>query len=1104
MLFTLFKKLDYSSFSPALLEAEASFAVSPSLCALSCRRAMELAVKFIYSIENLPAPYSDDLNALISSPDFKALLPNGFMPRIDYIRRLGNQAAHTGKGIARADAVLAMRHLFEFADWIDYSYSTDYREKRFDEALLPQPDGAKARELEDKLRGAAESLEQMRRANAALQQSLEQARAQRERPAYVAEDISEYETRRRYIDLDLKEAGWTFGDNCLTEVPVRGMPFGTGEGFADYVLYGANGKPLAVVEAKRTSKDARVGQQQAKLYADCLEAMSGQRPVIFYTNGFETWLWDDTAYPPRRVYGFYSPEDLKWLLDRRRERLSLKTLDIKPEITNRYYQKEAIRAVCDTLMKKQRRALLVMATGTGKTRTVISLVDILARYGWVKNVLFLADRTALVRQAKKHFKLHLPQMSLCSLQERRPDESPDARVVFSTYQTMLGAIDNERRADDGKLFTVGHFDLVIVDEAHRSIYNKFGAIFSYFDALLVGLTATPRGEVDRDTYRIFELETGVPTYAYELDQAIADKFLVPYKTTESTMKFIDQGIRYDELSAEEQREYEEKFGDPDMPENLPPWIDPGALNTWLFNEDTVDRVLQDLVRKGIRVEGGDKLGKTIVFARSHKHAEFIVERFNKLFPEMGGGFARVIDNTVNYALSLIDDFGSPEKMPQVAVSVDMLDTGIDVLEVVNLVFFKKVFSKTKFWQMVGRGTRLCEDLFGPGQHKTHFLCFDYCGNFEFFRAKKDGEEGAVATSLSERAFRLRVDIALELQALKWQEGEYPTCRQAVVTGLASDVARLNRESFLVRQKLGWVEKYGEVTAWQTLGEAESVDVKNELAPILPPTPDDETARRFDILMYRMELKHLRGISYSAEQKNLLAIAEALARLGTIPQVRMQQDLLEALPTPAFWDGVTLALMEQVRQALRGLIQFLQGGSVGRTVYSDFSDVVLETKDTEYEARGTQYANYRRKVETYVRQNQDHIAIHKLRTNKPLTDEDIKALEAILWGEVGTRSDYELEFGEKPMGQLVRELTGLDQQAANEAFSQFLADYDLSQEQMVFVKTIVDFVVHNGILELKRLQDEPFRSAGSILAFPTATGIKLVDTIKEINRNAGLA
>nr|CRY95106.1 hypothetical protein [uncultured prokaryote] len=379
-------------------------------------------------------------------------------------------------------------------------------------------------------------------------------------------------------------------------------------------------------------------------------------------------------------------------------RTSLKNVMVDRNIAGRYYQESAIKAVCEAFQRNRRKALLVMATGSGKTRTVIALVDVLLRRGWVKNVLFLADRNSLVTQAKRSFVNLLPSLSVTNLCEEKDNTA--ARCVFSTYQTMMNCIDTVQD-EEGKLFTVGHFDLVICDEAHRSIYNKYRDIFTYFDAPLVGLTATPKDEIDKNTYDIFELQSGVPTYGYDLDQAVKDKFLVDFLSVESKLKFLEEGIAYDDLPQEEREEYEATFADENG--ELPKRIESSALNAWLFNEDTIRKALHLLMEHGLKIEYGEKLGKTIIFAKNHNHAEKIREVFEKEYPHLPG-YAKVIDNYMTYVQSAIDEFSNPKKLPQIAISVDMLDTGIDVPEVLNLVFFKKVMSKAKFWQMIGRGT----------------------------------------------------------------------------------------------------------------------------------------------------------------------------------------------------------------------------------------------------------------------------------------------------------------------------------------------------------------------------------------------------------------
>jgi len=396
-----------------------------------------------------------------------------------------------------------------------------------------------------------------------------------------------------------------------------------------------------------------------------------------------------------------------------------------------------------------------MATGAGKTRTVIALADVWMRANWAKRVLFLADRVALVNQAVNAFKAHLPDSAPVNLVT---DKHTEGRVYVSTYPTMMGLIDE---AFDGqRRFGMGHFDLIVIDEAHRSVYQKYRAIFDYFDALLVGLTTTPKDEIDKNTYGLFDLETGVPTDAYGLKEAVADGHLVPPVAISVPLKFQRQGIKYDDLPEDEKEAWDALGWSEDG--TVPTEVDPAELNKWLFNIDTVDRALALLMTQGQKVAGGDRLGKTIASAKNSDHADFIADRFNVNHPQYKGHFARVVTYKTEYAQSIIDDFSAKEKMPHIAVSVDMLDTDIDVPEVVNLVFFKVVRSKTKFWQMLGRGTLLCKDLFGPSEHKQNFFVVDFCQNLEFFSQNPATSDGASSETLSSRFFNGRLKMIAEL------------------------------------------------------------------------------------------------------------------------------------------------------------------------------------------------------------------------------------------------------------------------------------------------------------------------------------------------------
>ena len=1096
------EKTQYKSFTNACLEAEKALIVSPATCAILARRALELAVKWLYSSDSeLKVPYQENLSSLIHDANFLSIIDEDLLPLLKYIVKLGNVSVHSNANINRDEAILSLHNLHQFVAWIDYCYSDEYTAKKFDESLLQQGEEKRVRpkelqDLYDQLSSRDRRLEEMMKENEELRKiNTTKRESNTDQYDFHVDEISEFETRQKYIDLDLKLAGWEFDKNVVREYEVTGMPNNQGIGFVDYVLLGDNGKPIAVVEAKRTSKDPNVGKQQAKLYADCIEQMNGQRPVIFYTNGFETYIWHQ-PYPPRHVSGFYNKADLKLVIDRLTMKRELKNVEINDEITNRYYQKEAILAVCDALERNQRKMLLVMATGSGKTRVAISIVDVLSRHNWIKNILFLADRKTLLLQAKKNFNNLLPSLSLCNLLDNK-DNPEESRMVFSTYPTMMNAIDDTKRKNGKKLFTVGHFDLIIIDESHRSIYKKYRSIFNYFDGLLLGLTATPKDEIDKNTYEVFNMESGSPTYAYELEKAVDDKYLVDYRTIETKMKFLEEGIRYDDLTDEEKELYEETFED-----EVGDDIDSGALNEWLFNADTIDTVLKNLMEKGIHVEGGDKLGKTIVFAKNHQHALKIVERFDVLYPEYGGEFAKVIDYSVNYYQTLIEDFSTKEKMPQIAVSVDMLDTGVDIPEVLNLVFFKKVRSKSKFWQMIGRGTRLCPDLLGIGQDKTHFLIFDYCGNFEFFRENPKGMEGKATESLTEKLFNSKVEIIKELQSMEYQTEDYIAHRKETINDVFADINALDDENFRVRQHLQHVHKYKNKANWNSLTVVNVNEIKEHVSPIIVPFNDDEFAKRFDLVMYTIELAKLQTKNATKPIRSVVTTAEALSKLGTIPQVVEQRPIIEKVLTEEFWGSADIFELESVREALRDLIKFIEKEKQ-KMYFTNFKDQVLEVKENGPIFNSNDLQNYKKKVHHYLQQHRDQIAIHKLRNNKQLTEQDLRSLESILWNELGTKEDYEKDFGDTPVARLVRQIVGLDPQAANEAFSEFLSNEKLNIYQSRFVKLIVDYVVKNGVMDKKVLQQDPFKSVGSIVELfkdNMDDARKIIGVIDEINRN----
>lgn len=1111
----LTSKTEYELFAPACIEAEKVLESSPAMSAVGSRKALELAVKWVYSADSsISMPYRNNLQSLIHEPSFRFALDSKTWGKLPFIIKLGNLAVHTDKKVSKSDAILSLKGLFEFIEWIDYCYGSDYQERSFDEKEIPSNkisiNVGKIKEQESLLSEKEEEIAALRAKVEALSPKLTAQKDQhKDERTFVAEDITEFETRKKYIDLDLKLLGWDFENDVKEEFPITNMEGNVGQsGRIDYVLFGKDGLPLAIVEAKRTSKDANIGRQQAFLYANALEEKYGRRPMMFTTNGFETYYWDDESYPQRKVSSIFSKNDLQKLMNRREERKDLTTIRIDDKITDRYYQKEAIRAVCDNIVQGHRKNLLVMATGTGKTRTASSLTDVLSRGGYITNVLFLADRKALVKQAKDDFKNYLPDMSLCNLLSNKDDKS--ARIIFSTYPTMLNAIDSEKTEDGQRLFSPSHFDLIIVDEAHRSIFKKYRTIFEYFDAIVVGLTATPKTDVDRNTYDFFEMEHGVPTYAYDYETAVyQDHVLVPYYTIETATQFMDEGIFYDKLEEKDKERYEDDFGDEEG--NMPEVILPPQLNEFVFNEKTVDAVLQDLMRNGIKAEGGDRIGKTIIFAQNKDHAEFILQRFNKLYPNLKGAFAKRITCEDTYAQSVIDEFKVANKPPYIAISVDMLDTGIDVPEVVNLVFFKKVRSKTKFWQMIGRGTRLCkEQVFIDGQDgeytdKRRFYIFDYCRNFEFFRENKEGIEGKDTKSLSEMIFSKRVRMIQNLQTADYISEDYQTLRDELIEIVFGQIQSLNKELIAVHMQLRYIEKFSKKDAFSCLSEQDFSELSNFIAPLVTMDDKDEYAKRFDNLMYGLMISQMEQLPGFKRAKNqLCTLMEALEQKAVIPKIREKMPLIQSVSSDEFWTSNNILLYEKVRMELRDLIKLtIDDGEGKNKIITSLADPIIFRKEGDILEAAYDFEDYRLKVNRYVEQNKDHIAIWKLRNNVKLEAGDYQALENIFTKELGSEEDYEREFGDTPFGLLIRKIAKLEHEAAMKVFSMFINDESLNQQQIVFVKKIVDYVEQNGYIEnVTELMKPPFDKPMSFVKlFDSKRQAEIIQLVNEIKENA---
>jgi type I restriction enzyme, R subunit len=1121
-----FLRKEWPELYEAATKAENLAHPDPRAACFYSRRTLELAINWLYSIEdNLTEPYKDDLSAKIFEPSFKNLLGNTLHRKCDLIRKLGNLAVHNNKPILVKDAIVALSELFHLCYWLGRNYGRSTKPEptaTFDPKLLPKTSPVPAQSiaqiqtLSTQLADKDQKLAELSHQNATLDAQLQQLRTEitQAKAAQIPEidrhDYTETQTRDYFIDLLLKEAGWALDQPNNREFPVTGMPNNSGTGFVDYVLWSNDGQPLALIEAKRTRRDPQVGQQQAKLYADCLETQFGQRPIIFYTNGYEHWLWDDTNYPPRQIQGFFKQAELELMIQRRTNRQTLLLAEINSQICDRYYQNRAIRRISETFERDhERRALVVMATGAGKTRTVVALSDVLMRCNWVKRVLFLADRVALVKQATNAFKKYLPTANPVNLVTEKNSEG---RLYLSTYPTMMGLINGD--GNGNRPFGVGHFDLIVIDEAHRSVYQKYRAIFNYFDAMLVGLTATPTEEIDRNTYSLFNLETGVPTDAYTLAEAVSDGYLVPPEAVSVPLKFQREGIKYDELPEEDKEQWDELEWEDD---EIPDEVEAAALNQWLFNVDTVDKVLEHLMLRGQKVAGGDRLGKTIIFAKNNDHAKFIAQRFDANYPHYKGEFARVITHKVEYAQSLIEDFSKANKPPHIAISVDMLDTGIDVPEVVNLVFFKIVRSKTKFWQMVGRGTRLCPNLFEADRHKEFFYIFDYCQNLEFFSQNIKPSSGTLAVSLSKRLFCSRLELLAELDKLPQTtqppgsapltgrdsvgersrteriqasdaSGLYDPAvakivneadvRQSIANQLHQEVVAMNLDNFIVRPQRQLVETYNKATAWQNLQPAQLNELAEQIAGLPTQLPTEpETAKRFDLLMLRLQLARLKQEpKFSRLATQVREIAAALETKDSIPQVQEQMELIQEIQTDEWWIDVIIPMLERARKQLRALIGLIDK-TQRQPIYTNFIDEM--GTETVFDLPGfispNEFDRFRAKARQFLLAHENHITIHKLRFNQPLTATDLSELERmLLTAEVGTREH--LNHAKETcagLGIFIRSLVGLDREATKQAFGDFISGSPLSASQIEFINLIIDHLTYHGIMEASLLYESPF-------------------------------
>lgn len=1149
------------------IKAEKAVIVDPRTSLVYARMALELAVNWMYQNDyDFELPYDTSLNSLMKQTCFREQFSHKLYRETDLIRKSGNLAIHN-RPVSVADAEQSITHLFYLCKWFAKSYADGDIEVPglFNTALIPQEGEAALskrqrqalqnkfdKEIAQNQEALKQTIEENRRLldeNALqqkqiqdLQKKLNARKAEAARLDETQHPRNEYETRKHLIDVALREAGWNLQGVNDKEYKVKYMPESTnasGTGYVDYVLWDDDGKPLALVEAKRTLESATKGENQAQLYADCLEKMHDQRPVIFYSNGFETYIWDDQFYKSSRtIKGFLSKAELQTLIFRRTHRKDIRTEEIDTEIAGRTYQMRSIKSITEhyagtdkatgKLIGTNRGALLVLATGTGKTRTAIALSKLMLKANWAKRILFLADRVSLVNQAKRNFVKLMPDHSSVSLLEDK--ENKDTRFVFSTYQTLMGKIDEVYEGTE-RFYGVGHFDLIIVDEAHRSIYKKYQAIFEYFDALFLGLTATPVEKIHRNTYAAFDLPDKQPTDAFTFDEAVNSNppYLTPYRTVEVPTKFHTQGIKYNELSEEEKEEFEKEILDGEEASGNE-WVNKEALNAWLFNEDTALKTLNYVLKHGIKKRGGDEIGKTIFFARNRKHARFLKQMLLKIDRERyGNNYAKVITHGEPKTEEFIRRFCDEEKerLPQIAISVDMMDTGIDAPSVVNLVFYKPVKSYTKFWQMIGRGSRLRPDLFGPGKDKEKFLIFDLCGNFAFFEENPKGIETGEQKSLTEEVFNLKLRLAQYLKEDKFAENaELQQFRNQLLNELHADIKNLNTDRFDVKMKMEWVLDYGmdNRELWNHLDNKDVKNIQEHLSMLVKPAKNEsDLARFYDKLLYSLMKKQVESPdiesfigNYQVPITKVATISKKLLKKTSIPVVKEREDIIAQPLDKEFWKVDGLTHLEIIRTSIRNLVRYIDREDQ-RIVTTNFMDelyandvAINDYKSQESrEKYGTSpFKSNIHRLEELIRKHKNHVTIARIRNGEAITDEEVKALEAILFNGELKKESLEDEIGGKlNLVELIIHATGLSQNNVNKAFAEFINKNQLSSVQIRFLETIKEFLTKNGEIDPEKLFDGPafkkFHNHGIVGVFTEQQTDTIFEIINKIQGSKGI-
>ncbi|MGF6905906.1 DEAD/DEAH box helicase family protein [Fusobacterium sp. PH5-44] len=1123
----LINKKEYTLFSEACIKTERILSTSLTMCILGSYEALELAVRWVYSVENISSRDKyKTLEEFISDPLFVSLVDKKVYLKLPYIIKLWKYTLESDDNLTKDDGVLALSILFEFVTWIDYTYGLEYFPRELKEEDIPVDIITSINEemaLENRsiLQKNREEIKKFQdQVTSVGQYFVSKKVTNRETRKFVPNDFDTMSVREYYIDLDLKFAGWDLEIDVKKGIQytIGNMVDGKEKIAIDYVLLGKDGLPLAIIEGKYSLEDFEYGRKRALKYAAHIGNDMRRIPVVFLLHGGNYYYLENLNSTPRMISGIFNIEDLHRIRNQVKSKKNLVTVSADPRITNYTYQIEAAKAVIHDIGENKRKSIVFISSGLGKTRILAGVIDLMSRANYISSVLYLTGRKTNLKYVKKMLKNLIVGMSVGEYSEELDENT---RLVISTTESIMKEIGNISGSGE-KYFSPGQFDLIVVDEVYRNTVVAYKKIFDYFDSLVVGISPLPQSDIDSKISEFFNLKQDENSYIYHYEEALQkEKIIVPYNVVNIPNRLFENEMFYDQLSTENKNHCEETYTD-DKSKMLN-WVPSVMNNNYLMSVHTIDLALEDIMKVGIISSKDECIGKTILFAQNKNHAELILQRFRMKFTEFASDFAKIAYCDDNNA---VDDFVDPEKKVNLLIDVGFATAGLDLPEVVNVVLFKKIYSKYEFYQMVNIGNRSCKNITlvdskeGLYIGKKRYYVFDYLGNFDFFNEEKNHTDGLEIKNVSEEIFSRCVEIVYSIQKESLIDRESHNFSEKIINFLIEQVKKAGKEFDNVHFQLSNIERYyRKNTYFPALKEEDKKILITQVAPLIEIDGSDEHALQFDNFMYGLILAQLEGTAFVIKAKRqLVNICNMLKKNEHIDPIRKEKEFIEYYGSRKFLDNSTIVDLENLRMKIRTLMKYVFE-IISETADENTQKTTLEKMETDLNASNEDVLEemekeiekddgvdnireYKEKVTRWIKSKLLLSAIYKLRNNMPLLPQDYKDLEKAFTKTLGTKKEYESAYGNLPYGLLVRETIPLERESVKVAFFNVNTDKTLNEEQKAFISKMMEYIINHGYMDELKLVNgeiEGFDKFEDI--FDNEREKKIIKILREIKGNA---